>query len=48
MQSGFNMLVDCLLLFGFGVGVTIIFYILNMFFPPFKKFIDLFVNADKY
>lgn len=46
--SGFNMLVDMIELVVFGVGVTVVFYILNRFFPPFKKLINVLVNADKY
>lgn len=44
--SGFNMLVDCVILFGFGITVTVIFWILNSVFPPFKKLVELLVNPD--
>jgi ABC-type polysaccharide/polyol phosphate export permease len=46
--SGWAMLVACLELFGFGIGVTIIFYTLNSFFKPFQRLVDFLVNADKY
>jgi ABC-type polysaccharide/polyol phosphate export permease len=46
--SGFDILVICIELLLFGSGVTVIFYILNMIFPPFKKLVDFLVNADKY
>jgi|GraSoiStandDraft_45_1057281.scaffolds.fasta_scaffold1921149_2 ABC-type polysaccharide/polyol phosphate export permease len=48
MISGWAMLVAMFELLLFGVGVTVIFYTLNRFFKPFKKLVDILVNADKY
>lgn len=39
-MSGYNMLLDCMMLLVFGGVVTGIIFLLNMFFPPFKKWFD--------
>lgn len=46
--SGWAMLVDMILIFGFGASVAVIFVILSKFFTPFRKLVELLINADKY
>lgn len=47
MISGFAMVVAIIQLFVFGCGVGFVFFLLNRFFPPFKKLVNILVNADK-
>jgi hypothetical protein len=46
MLSGFNTLVDCVAIGVFGCGVALAVFLLNRFFPPFKKFFDKLVNGE--
>lgn len=46
MLSGYNTLIDCILLIIFGGGVASIIFLLNKFFPPFKKFFDKLMKGD--
>jgi hypothetical protein len=47
MTSGFGVIIAIVELFLYCSLVACIGYLLNRFFPPFKKLVNFLVNADK-